>query len=140
MPTQPAADVTDDIACAWRGRNKTNVRLPNNEINFMVRRMEIIDKRPLTTSRPEDFCLDVLAILKRRKVTFRGLHPYEIRIYLDGAVDAEFEGIDKGGTVCRKKINFMSYAEIKDAIHLGKPEVISDIVEQLIDQNSARFY
>lgn len=99
---------------------------------------QIIEK--LSNSRPEDFCLDVLGILKRRKVTFRGLSPYEIELYLTGQVNAWFEGLDKPGIACRKKISLVCDAGIRDAIHLGKPEVIADVIEQLIDANSARFF
>ena len=114
----------------------------------MVRRMENKSsqlktpnlQRVLTTSRPEDFCLDVIHALKRRKVTFRGLQPHELTLFLDGVIECWFQGNDKEGIFKRKMIRFMSYAEIKDAIHLGKPEVIAELLERLIDMNSARYF
>jgi hypothetical protein len=95
----------------------------------------------MTSSRPEDFAADTLAILLRRGVTFRGLHPASMDIHLDGTLTLWFAGTDtKNGGEVRKKLTMMLDAGVKDAIHTGSPEVIAEVAEHLIDHNSARFF
>lgn len=95
----------------------------------------------MSNSRPEDFAADTLAILHRRKVTFRGLQPASMEIHLDGSLTLWFAGTDaKNGGETRKKLTMMLDAGVKDAIHTGKPELVAEVAEQIIDHNSARFF
>ena len=92
-------------------------------------------------SRPEDFAADTLAILHRRGVTFRGLNPWSMDIHLDGSLTLWFAGTDaKNGGETRKRLTMLLETEVMDAIHTGKPEVVAEVAERLIDHNSARYF
>lgn len=93
----------------------------------------------MTSSQPNDFAADVLDILKRRKVTFRGLSPDYLEIFLDGSAKMWFYG-HENGRGSRKGITVQNAGSIKDAIHFGNSEVMAELIEQGIDHSSARFY
>jgi hypothetical protein len=94
----------------------------------------------MSSSRPEDFAADTLDILQRKKVRFRGCKPESIEIFVDGAIKVWFMGYYPDGKLRRTGITLMDFSPIKQAIHMGNPEVIARLTEEVIDNNSARFF
>ena len=83
-----------------------------------------------------DFAWQVLNILQKRKVTFRGCPPDHLSLAPDGTVRMWFSGSRKGlmwsGAVKLKAIG------LESSIELGKPEALAHVIEEMIDESHAR--
>lgn len=85
------------------------------------------------------FAEDVLDILRRRKVTLRGLKPEYLEIFLGGEAKMWFYG-HENGRVQRKGITVINAGGIDQAVQMGKPEILAHLIEEAIDHSQSRFY
>lgn len=92
----------------------------------------------MTTSQPHDFAADVLDMLKRRKVTFRGCNPDYLEIFIDGRLKMWFAG-NRNGKPWAGGLTLIN-PQIDQAVYYGDSGVIADLCEKIIDDNSARYY
>lgn len=86
-----------------------------------------------------EFAADVLDILKRRNVTFRGLQPAFLQIFMDGRAKCWFYG-NENGRMIRKGITVINAGGIEQAIHFGDTNVMAQLIEEGIDHSASRFY
>lgn len=87
----------------------------------------------------DNFAADVLDIIQRRKVTFRGLKPDYLEIFIDGSAKMWFYGHENGKPV-RKGITVVNNGACSDAVHFGDSNIMAQLIEEGIDHAQARFY
>lgn len=93
----------------------------------------------MSDSQPHDFAADALEILKRRKVTLHGCAPDFIEIFLDGSIKIWFMGL-RDGKPWRGGLTIMDADPVEQAIYFGRPEIIAELCEKMIDHSNSRFY
>ena len=99
--------------------------------------MLIQRNRGMSLSRPNDFGADVLAILKRRKVTFYGQPPWYLEIN-PRELKMWFYG-HKDGKPWARGFSILNRDDLDCAVLKGDANALADAFEQAIDHAQVRF-
>jgi hypothetical protein len=90
----------------------------------------------LTPKIQSEFAWNVLDLLKKRKVTFRGCGPDYLNLAPDGTVRMWFSGNRKGlmwsGAIKLRAL------DLTTSIETAKPEMLANVIEEMIDESRAR--